>query len=151
VAIADSVYADPSALLKLYLHERESRAMGVWRAKAAGALGVTHHGRIEIINGLGLAAQRGHISAAALADSLASMDEDFAEGRYQLADLLWRSALNRAAELSRTHTPILGTRTLDVLHVACALELGLRRFLTFDERQQRLARAVGLRLIAPVA
>jgi predicted nucleic acid-binding protein len=41
----------------------------------------------------------------------------------------------------------LGTRTLDVLHVACALELKLRRFLSFDERQQQLAAAVGLRLV----
>lgn len=59
---------------------------------------------------------------------------------------VWRAALNRAAELSREHTPKLGTRSLDVLHIACALELKLPAFLTFDERQQRLASAVGLRL-----
>ena len=38
-----------------------------------------------------------------------------------LVDLLWRRALKHAAELSREHTPKLGTRTLDVLHVATAL------------------------------
>jgi hypothetical protein len=34
-----------------------------------------------------------------------------------------------------------------VLHVACALELKLRHFLTFDTGQQKLAKVLGLRLI----
>jgi len=38
-----------------------------------------------------------------------------------------------------------------VLPVASALELGLRRFVSFDERQQKLARAVGLKVILPDA
>ena len=44
------------------------------------------------------------------------------------------------------HTPKLGTRSLGVLHVACARELRSRYFLTFDERQQQLAAAAGLKL-----
>jgi len=36
--------------------------------------------------------------------------------------------------------------TLDTLHVASALELGAERFWTFDERQAKLARAVGLKV-----
>jgi predicted nucleic acid-binding protein len=63
------------------------------------------------------------------------------------ADILWRSALNRATELSQTYTPSLGTRSLDALHVACAVELNLRQFLTFDARQQQLAQAAGLKTI----
>jgi predicted nucleic acid-binding protein len=35
-------------------------------------------------------------------------------------------------------------RTLDSLHVACALELKAERFWTFDDRQARLAEVVGL-------
>jgi hypothetical protein len=46
-------------------------------------------------------------------------------------------------------TARLGARSLDVLHVAAALELGLRRFVTFDVRQQRLARAVSLAATRP--
>jgi hypothetical protein len=55
--------------------------------------------------------------------------------------------LNRAAELSQKHTPKFGIRSLDVLHVACALELKLRHFFNFDGRQQKLAAAAGLKLI----
>jgi hypothetical protein len=59
----------------------------------------------------------------------------------------WRLGARRLKELSRLHTPKLGTRALDVLHVACALELKLRGFLTWDARQQELAVAVGFRLV----
>ena len=62
---------------------------------------------------------------------------------------LWRAALDRTAELSRTHTAKLGTRALDVLHVASALELGARTFVTYDTRQAALAKAVGLKTLAP--
>lgn len=142
-------YVDPSALLKLYLHEPESAAMNAWRRRNPGPLAVTHHGRLEIANGICLAAFRRQINALAMSDTLASFDEDFAEGRYVQADLLWRAALDRAADLGRAHTPQIGCRSLDVLHVASAIELGFRRFLTFDQRQQQLARAAGLKVIAP--
>jgi predicted nucleic acid-binding protein len=148
VASAEAVYVDPSALVKLYVREPESQAMNAWRARTRGALPITHHARAETVNGICLAAFRGDISESALGDALASFEEDFAAGRYVYADVLWRSALRRAAELSREHTPELGCRTLDVLHVACALELGLAGFFSFDARQRGLARSVGLRVLA---
>jgi predicted nucleic acid-binding protein len=61
---------------------------------------------------------------------------------------LWRATLRRAGELSRTYAPTMGCRALDILHVATALELGLRYFVTFDRRQQHLAQATGLKLVA---
>ncbi len=149
MATADDFYTDPSALLKLYLNEPESRAMATWRAKLPGPLAVTHHGRVELINGISLAAHRRFLSDSAFAAALSALDDDFEAGRYRQTDLLWRSALKRAGEISRQHTPVLGTRSLDVLHVASALELGLRRFVSFDERQQNLARAVGLKVVTP--
>ena len=151
VANAERTYADPSALLKLYVHEPESAAMSAWRARATGALPVTQHGRLEISNGICLAAFRKAISTEALRDALASFDEDLTAGRYVQADVLWRATLRRAEELARSHTPTRGCRSLDVLHVATALELGLRAFVTFDRRQQHLARAAGLKPIIPGA
>jgi predicted nucleic acid-binding protein len=55
-------------------------------------------------------------------------------------------AFELCAELGRRHGSKLGVRTLDSLHVACALELGAERFWTFDERQAKLARAEGLKI-----
>jgi predicted nucleic acid-binding protein len=149
VATAKLTYADPSALLKLYIHEPESAAIAAWRSRSKGALPVTAHGRLEIVNGICLALFRRVITAAAWNDALASFEEDFVEGRHVQTDLLWRATLKRAVELSRKHTSTLGCRSLDVLHVATALELGLRYFVTFDRRQQLLAQATGLRPITP--
>lgn len=149
MATADTTYVDPSALLKLYLNEPESRAMARWRHRTRGPLAVTHHGRVELFNALALAAHRRVISERIYLSAVAALDDDFEQGRYVQADLLWRAALDRAADLSRSFSRQLGTRSLDVIHVASALELKFRSFVTFDLRQQKLAKAVGLKVVAP--
>lgn len=123
--------------------------MSTWRARTKGTLPLSQHGRLEITNGICLAAFRKTISAEAMRDALASFEEDMTEGRYVQIDVWWRATLRRASDLSRAKTATLGCRALDVLHVAAALELGLRDFITFDRRQQRLARAAGLKVMAP--
>jgi len=55
------------------------------------------------------------------------------------------NAFNLCADLGHRYRPKLGVRTLDSLHVACALELKAERFWTFDERQAKLAKAQGLK------
>ena len=149
MANADSIYVDPSALLKLYLKEPESRAMAEWRKKVGDPLIVTHHGRVELINGIGLAAYRGIITDEIHDAAMAALDDDFAQGRYKQGDVLWRATLKRAADLSRKHTRSIGCRSLDILHIASALEHEFKHFATFDVRQQQLARAVGLKIIVP--
>jgi predicted nucleic acid-binding protein len=144
---SDEVYVDPSALARLYLHQAGSREMAQWRVKLRGPLAVTHHGRTEVINAICRAAFLGQLGPDGLSEALADFCSDFVSGLYWQADILWRAALTRAAELSRQHTPKLGTRSLDVLHVACALELKVRHLLTFDTGQQKLAVAAGLRPI----
>jgi hypothetical protein len=147
VATAEQTYVDPSALGRLYLHQPGSREMSVWRKRIGGCLPVTHHGRVEVINAINLALFRNELPLEKAAATQAWFAEDFIQGRLAQVDILWRASLNRAAELCQTHTRRLGTRSLDVLHVACAIELDLRHFLTFDERQAKLAAAVGLKLI----
>jgi predicted nucleic acid-binding protein len=56
------------------------------------------------------------------------------------------ATFTRAATLARTHVAKPGTRTLDSLHVAAALELKAERFWTFDDRQAKLAKAAGLKV-----
>ena len=149
MATAREVYVDPSALLKLYLKEPDSRAMSAWRAKHTAPLIVTHHGYIEIVNAIGLVVHHGLITAPMHEAALAALDDDLATGRYIQSDILWRATLKRSGVLSRQHTPAIGCRSLDVLHVASALELNIKVFMTFDRRQQQLAKAVGLKLIVP--
>lgn len=58
------------------------------------------------------------------------------------------SAITRAANLSKAHTERLGTRAIDLLHVASALTLESELFLTTDVRQAQLARAESLKVVS---
>ena len=53
---------------------------------------------------------------------------------------------SRAEQLSAQHTGKTGRRAFDILHVATALELEAKQFLTFDGGQSALAKAVGLKV-----
>jgi len=69
---------------------------------------------------------------------------DEAANRWGAAPLP-ENAFELCAELARRYGPKFGMQTLDTLHVACALELKAERFWTFDERQAKLAKAVGMK------
>ena len=53
----------------------------------------------------------------------------------------------RAFSISRRHTARLGTRTIDLLHVAAALVLNADALCSFDERQRIIATAERLRVL----
>jgi hypothetical protein len=48
-------------------------------------------------------------------------------------------------QLAERHAAKLGVHTLNTLHVASAMELKAEKFWTFDDRQAKLAVAVGLK------
>lgn len=73
----------------------------------------------------------------------ANFQQSVASGIFRLTELPAKSFV-RCMDLARSYGPSLGVRTLDSLHVASAVELGAEKFWTFDERQARLAEAVGL-------
>jgi hypothetical protein len=133
----------------MYVHDDRSRAFCAWRARVGGSLPLTVHGKAEIVNAICLAVFRHDITDQMCAGALADLYSDISEGRLLLADVPWRRTFERAEELSRTHTAQLGTRALDVLHVASAVVLGSRTLVTYDLRQAALGRAVGLRVVCP--
>ena len=55
-------------------------------------------------------------------------------------------AMDRARELSATHSEKTGARAIDLLHVACALLFESEVFLTSDQRQAALGKAEGLQV-----
>ena len=70
--------------------------------------------------------------------------KDLEDGVLKMVNALPASAFERAKQIARRQTPRLGTRTLDVLHLASALALQADTFHTFDTRQAKLAAAEGL-------
>jgi predicted nucleic acid-binding protein len=149
VASAERTYVDPSALRSLYVHDDRSARFCAWRRRVGGCLPVTRFGRAELVNSIHLAVHRKEIDERLANAAIADFDTDVREGRLAIFDVLWRHTLDLAADLSAQHTAALGTRTLDVLHVATAVALELRRFVSYDDRQAALARTVGLRVLTP--
>lgn len=145
----EKCYVDSSALRQLYAHDRRSAAMAAWRFKHPGVLGVTRFTRVELINSMASAVHRRDLTEADFQDFMGDLAADFSALRLRLVDVAWRAVLDEAADLSRMHTSKLGTRSLDVLHVASALELKARWFVTYDVRQANLAEACGLNVIQP--
>lgn len=110
---------------------------------------MTRFGRAEIVNSIHLAVHRGDVDLEAARTAMEKFDDDVREGRIVLIDALWRRTLDLTAELSAVHTSTLGTRTLDVLHVASAVVLEATHFVSYDSRQISLARAAGLKTLSP--
>ena len=88
---------------------------------------------------------RGQLNSIDAARLDRTFEDDIAAGIWQQEPLPER-AFDVCADLARRHGPKLGVRTLDSLHVACALELKADRFWTFDDRQAKLAKAEGLKI-----
>lgn len=70
-------------------------------------------------------------------------ERDSQEGIWIAVDFP-HQAWETGIDLAKRYGPALGVRTLDSLHVACALELRAQKFWTYDERQARLAEAAGI-------
>lgn len=139
-----NVYADTSFLASIYLtdsHTLEAER----RVRSHPALWMTPLHAAEWMHAL-----EQHVFRRAISRSEADrFHQRFTEHR---VEGLWRetaipdNAFEVCAELAKKYAARIGVRTLDSLHVACALELRADRFWTFDLRQQELARAVGLNI-----
>ena len=83
------------------------------------------------------------------ADAQAALNQfeaDLATGVAVLAPCNFQDVFRRADDLSTRHTISGGHRSFDVLHVATALHLAAREFLTFDANQRKLAAAEKLKV-----
>lgn len=149
MATVERLYVDSSVTQALYVPGPVSLVVSRWRRGIGGAIPLTRFGYAELTNAVAQAQHRGILDADGTQAAFESLVRDLADGHLRMHDLLWRRALDRTAELSRAHTITLGTRALDVLHVASALELGARTLVTYDTRQAALALAVGLKTLAP--
>jgi predicted nucleic acid-binding protein len=132
-------YADTGFLMSLYGQDNLSAEADAL-VKSRPVFALTPLGATEFMNAVELRIFRKEWTRRE-ADSVRATFE-----RHQAAGTLRRERLSAetwelAAALSRRHSGKLGTRTLDVVHVASAILLKAAPFYTFDERQRRLAAA----------
>ncbi len=106
---------------------------------------MTHFHELEFANALRLKQFRAEADANQIGNILGKLHTHLERGIYFRPDIDWHEVLRQAERLSQAHTHRIGTRFLNLIHVASALIMGADHFLTFDERQQNLAREIGLK------
>lgn len=137
-----TIYADSSFFASHYLQDAHSSETDLRLAPRPG-LWMTPFHKAEVAHAIFQHIFHRLTSIDRAQRAWKGLEEDCALGIW-IAISLPETAWETCATLARRHGPTLGVRTLDSLHVACALELRAERFWTFDERQARLAEAVGL-------
>ncbi|HEY3974036.1 MAG TPA: type II toxin-antitoxin system VapC family toxin [Candidatus Sulfotelmatobacter sp.] len=138
-----TTYADTSFLASLYLKDGHSRVADDLLLNLTECFLTPLH-RAEWFHAIAQHVFRSVITELKAAELHRIFEQDMKTGPWREAavpDL----AFDLCADLGSRYGPKLGIRTLDTLHVACALELKADRFWTFDERQLKLAKAVGLK------
>lgn len=137
-------YLETSFLVSLYTPDANSLSAAAYIVKAGGPFPLTPFGETELTNAIELRVFRHEVTAGQAKNALANLASHIAGGTFFAAPMP-AAVYDMAQRLSRKHTATLGTRTLDILHVASALALEAESFYTFDRRQAQLVRVAGMK------
>jgi predicted nucleic acid-binding protein len=142
-----NIYPGTSFLVALYVPDANSAeaARRIKRQPEATFL-LSDLAELELANALQQRLFRKELDPAQIGAARKAFQEDVEQGVWQRTSAQAGVVYERAVRLAAKWTASLGTRTLDILHVAIALETGAVSFYTFDKRQARLARAMGLKI-----
>jgi len=141
-------YADTSTIVKSYLDEPGSAEADNVLRGLGETLAYTPLHEVEVPNAIYLKHFRGEMTEEQERAVLDELRSDLRRGLLRRPDFLdLRKVFVRAAVLAEKHSRHIGTRSLDLLHVAAALECGSADFVSYDERQRKVAAAEGLRVM----
>jgi predicted nucleic acid-binding protein len=158
--------ADSSLIVALYLAEVDSARADAACASVPPPILLTEWHRVEIANAFQRAVKNGRITATQAALLWQDFTADIAAGRFEIVAIDHAAVLSRTLELTQKHTATIGTRSLDLIHIASALEMASPQFvrnqiqgaavvslkiggefLSFDHRQRQAASAEGMTVI----
>ncbi len=140
------IYCDTSFMVSLYQQDANTLvAIGMLSA-APQPIALSMFHELELTNAFEQRIFRGRATAEELAAGWQMVSADLAKGALARVALGWNDVFAHATLLAAKQTRSLGSRSLDILHVASVLDLGLTHFYTFDKRQADLARAEGLQV-----
>jgi hypothetical protein len=139
-------FADSSFLASLYLRESTTKRAHAALQTSKRALAVTSLSLLELRNAFNRAVHLRRISPGQRDALWRDLESDIERGFLVPAALDSAAWHAQARDLSDRHTPVLGTRSLDLLHVAAALLLDAKLFFSFDERQRTVAASEGLKV-----
>ena len=139
-------WADTSFLASVYMRDANMAFAKAVLRNLTEPLPFTAFHRLELRNALSLAVFQKRIMMSEANTAWADMETDIREGRLAACSVNWADVFRGAENLAAKHSPSIGARSLDVLHVAAAVVIGASNLLTFDTRQGELAARAGLTL-----
>jgi len=142
-----SATADSSLIVALYLAEADSPRADTACLSVSPPVLLTDWHRVEIANAFQRAVKNGRITAAQAAQLWQDFCSDISMGRFEIVQIDHATVLARTMSLAQIYTATLGTRSLDLIHVATAQEINATAFLSFDARQRQTAVAEGLNVL----
>jgi predicted nucleic acid-binding protein len=138
-----TIYADTSFFVSIYIADSHSAVADQLLATQPNVWLTPLH-RAEWTHAIAQQVFRRQLSITEAERVHRELEKDRASGLWSEVALP-EKAFDLCVDLARRYGPKLGVRTVDSLHIACALELKADRFWTFDERQAKLAKAEGLK------
>jgi len=139
-------YADSSFLVSLYIQDSHTVEARKFLASHSFSLLLTNFSRSETQHAIRTLAFRKMITIGEMTQGLIHFQRAQDEDVYELRTGMPNDLFENTAQLSNRHALEFGVRYLDMLHIASALHFKAKRFLTFDGRQAKLAKAVGLQV-----
>ena len=141
-------YADSSFLVSCYVTDENTPQAKGYLRRPGSPLVLTALRVLEVPNTFKLGLFRGLFAAADASAAWKNLELHVRSGRLLKKPVKWPLVLRIAARYSELHSATIGTRSLDILHVATAKALRAVEFVSFDSRQRTLAATVGLK-VAP--
>ena len=141
-----NAYADTGFVITLYKEEATSARAAALMAKQTASVRLSQLGELEFRNALHLAVFRCELTAGDAALKKRLFLEDVAKGIFTITPVPASELFAKSFELADRHSARLGTRSLDLMHVAAALLLKAETFLSFDERQRKTAKSERLKV-----
>jgi uncharacterized protein len=142
-------YADTSVLFSLYATDAHSSRVDAWRQRRPEPLPFTALHRLELRNAFSLAIFQQRFTPQEAQAAWQEVENDLVAGHLVPRGGLWHRVLREAEVLAQRDSPTVGSRTLDILHVAAAMLLGVPEFCSLDARQTTSAGRAGLRTSVP--
>lgn len=137
-------YADSALLVKLYVLEPNSAEVSRLIRGCTGPVAFTRIHELEVRTALRARRFRREITPVQFAEAVAQLEDDLSGHRWWIPEVALEQIFLRAEALTAAHVEVTGCRTLDLLHVAGALELEAGEFLSLDRRQREVALSAGL-------
>jgi predicted nucleic acid-binding protein len=140
------LYGDTSFLFSYYASDVHSSRADSWRQAHSFPLLFSIFNRLELRNAVESAVYQSRLSPREAAEIWLTVENDLKAGLLAFVQPSLADLFQEAEVLAAAHTSSMGTRSLDILHVALARLLRVDEFVTFDQRQAALMNRLGLKV-----